>query len=498
MSKKLFKSFGYKAIHIIALVLNSILLIPILLKYWDLKLYGAWIALYSFFNLIQVLGLGHSVFVGNEFNRLVHKNKEKAKIALGSAFRVNFLVSFLELAIVAFIYFTGILSFFLDEEIDSSIVATVLSMFFIYRMIIGSYRGLAVKILNPFGYIYKAFQFALYESIIEFLVLVIAAIVGLDLIGLAILWVILKSLLSLFVLLQVRKILPEYFPWWKYGSLKNGIKNFRISSSFATSNFLDRLSNDGLVLIVSAFAGTTILPLFAATKTIVNFGLKLSELYLSPLAPEMIIFYARDQKTKILDVFKSFWFVTGVLLIGGYTISLFFIEDLFTLWTHGKLEFNLVLYSALIIILLIQNYGKIITTFFTGINKTNIVLLTSIIRIFLLFTVAFLFKELGLYAILLGLFISEVCISLFWLPYNAFTVFEYSTAGKAKFLINFFTVLLLGVLYYFNYMGIGVFPLIVFFLPIVAMLFYQYTLISKNTRGMVTRSFKKLITFAAK
>ncbi|MCP4970938.1 MAG: hypothetical protein GY932_10130, partial [Arcobacter sp.] len=149
MSRKLFKSFGYKAVHIIVLVLYSLLLIPILLNYWDLKVYGAWIALYAFFNLIQVLEFGHGTFVGNEFNRIVHTQVDKAKALLGSALRANLIVGFFEIIIIFIIYQFGFLRYLLDSDIDDREVAIVLSILFFYRIIMGSFRGIIVRILNP-------------------------------------------------------------------------------------------------------------------------------------------------------------------------------------------------------------------------------------------------------------------------------------------------------------------------------------------------------------
>ena len=153
MSKKLYKSFGYKGLQIIVLILYSLLLIPVLLNYWDLEVYGAWIALYAFFNLIQVIELGHSVYIGNEFNRIVHTQKEKAKVLLGSAIRANILVGVLQLSIVFILFKLGLLRYLLDKNIDDREIAIVISILLLYRMCIGSFRGIIVKTLNPFGLI---------------------------------------------------------------------------------------------------------------------------------------------------------------------------------------------------------------------------------------------------------------------------------------------------------------------------------------------------------
>ena len=495
MIKSLFKSFGYKTVQTIVLTLYSVLLIPILLNYWELKVYGAWIALFTVFNLIQVIEFGHATYIGNQFNAIVKENAEKAKTVLGSALRANFITGFIQVTIVFLLFKSGFLKFLLDTDISDKTIATVLTILFLYRMLAGSFRGIIVKILNPFGLIYKSFQFATWERIIDFFILVISAITDITLIQLAIVWFVVKSVYSIGLLFILKRLLPDFFPWWKYGNFKLGIENFKDSIPFIFSNFLERLRNDGVVLIISAFIGTTFLPLFVATRAVVNFGLKISEIILNPLSPEIINLYVKSKLNKILDIFNAYWFCTGVLLISGYSISLFFINDLFTFWTHGKLTFNLGLYSALIVIFLIQNYGKIIFAFFIAINKTKLVLTTSFLRVLIFFSVAFASMQYGLYGILLAMFFSELLVNAFWLPYHSFTVLSIKKIDKLLYMLNLCAVLFVTVVFYLNYVGAS-FWVITFLSALLPLFFYyQYKSISKTTRSLLFNSLKSIPVF---
>lgn len=498
MAKKLVKSFGYKAVHLIVLVLYSVLLVPILLRFWDLEVYGAWIALYALFNLIQVFEVGHGTFVGNEFNRVVNTDVDEGKRILGSALRANFLIGFLQLGVVYILYVTHFLDKFLDKGVDAKTVTIVLFILFVYRMIIGSFRGIIVKILNPFGLIYKSFVFALTEKILEFGILAVAAVGEVSLIYLAWLWLIVKFIYSVIVLFQLKKILPDYYPWWKYGDFKLGFVNFKKSIPFFASNFLDRLGNDGIVLVVSVIMGSTFLPLFAATRTIVNFGLKLSDFFLNPIDPEMINLYAQNKKKQLLEIFKSYWLVTGIILTVGFTASLFFIEHLFNLWTGKNLEFNLLLYSALVIIFLIQNYGKVLYTFFNGINHTRAVFYSTFLKVVLFFIVVYVLRDYGLYAVLIGLLFSELFISSILLPYFSFKIFNLTSKQKLLFFINLFSVLFLGWVYYLNIYGNNTIWISLSFIPVLTLLYIQYADISIETKQMVFKRIGKLTTFARK
>lgn len=498
MSKKLAKSFGYKAVHITVLMLYSLLLIPVLLNYWDLEVYGAWIALYAFFNLIQVMELGHSTYVGNEINRIVHTNKQEAKNVLGSALRANLIVGSVQLLIVVLIYKAGLLGYLLDKEIDDTQVAKVLGILFVYRMSIGSFRGVIVKTLNPYGLIYKSFQFSLTEKIIEFFILVTAAVSKISLVELALLWLFVKTAYSVIILFQLKRLLPEFFPWWRYGSFSQGLGNLKRSLSFAASNFLDRLGNDGIVLVVSVLVGTTFLPLFSATRTLVNFGLKLSDFFLNPLTPEIINLYAKNKLKVIQNIFKTYWFLTGTILIAGFTASLFFITAIFNIWTNGKLEFSMFLYCSLVVIFLVQNYGKVMLAFFTAINNTQAVLVASIIRICIFFGVTIALKQQGLTAVLIGLIAAELVVVSLWLPTNIFKQFDLKLKQKAQFYLNLITVVIVAGLYYFNYSQASILIQLLFLFVIIGLLVFQFFLIDAGMRENVIGRLKRMAKIKSK
>ena len=498
MGKKLYKSFGYKAVHIVVLMLYSILLIPILLNYWDLKIYGAWIAIYALFNLVQVLEFGHGVYIGNAFNIMVHDDEEKAKTILGSALRGNILIGFLQLFAIAILYATGLLDYLLDTEVSTKDAAIVLGILFIYRMTMGSFRGLVVKALNPFGLIYKSFQFSLTEKILEFVILASGAFLNFSLLQLALVWFVLKFIYSAYVLVRIKKLLPTYYPWWQYGSFQVGFQNVRRSFAYVGSNFLDRLGNDGIVLVVSALMGSTFLPLFSATRTIVNFGLKLSDFFLAPLAPEMINLYAKKKKKQLVEIFKGYWLITGAILMISFTVSLIFIESLFEMWTNNTLEFSMLLYCALVIIFLVQNHGKVLYSFFMGINKTRLVLLTSVLRIVLFFTIVLIFRKYELYAVLGALFIAELIISGVWLPIATYKEFEVSNRQKVFLYNNLISVLLLALLYGLFLMESNLIPLIAIYLVIFILQGIQFYQISADSRHKLANNFQKLVTFARK
>lgn len=379
--------------------------------------YGSWIAIYALYSLVQVVEFGHNTYVGNAFNAQVHLDKQKAKVLLGSAFRINFLSGGIQMSAIWIIYKIGAFKFFIESDMSDREIGTILFVLFLYRMTIGSYRGLLVKMLNPFGYIYKSYQFSIFERLIEFTVLVTAAVSGISLVNMAIIWLLVKSLYSLGILYYLKGLLPDYFPWWQMGSLKEGWVNYKKSFAYIGSSLLDRTASDGVVLLISVLLGSGFLPLFIAIRTLVNFGTKLSEVFLGPISPELINLHTNKKDDRLLQVIGYFWIITGGLLIVGFMCSAWIIEPIFEIWTNGRLDFRPLVYYGLIIVVITQNMGSILNAFLRGLNRTHIVLQTSFIRTAMILIGIYAFYTMSIKGVILALGIAEFFKSLIWLPY---------------------------------------------------------------------------------
>lgn len=455
MTNKLSKSFVYKGLQTGGFTLYSLLLIPLLIRYWDAATYGSWIAIYALYNLIQVVEFGHNTYVGNAFNTLVNLDKEKAKDTLGAAFRVNILSGLAQMLILWVIYRIGAFNFFIDSKMTYDEVAIILFLLFLYRITIGSYRGLLVKILNPFGYIYKSYQFSIIERLIEFVVLTSAAFTGISLIKMTLIWFITKSLYSLGILVYIKKLLPEYFPWWKHGSFKLGLKNFRRSVAYMVSTFMERFVSDGVLLVISPLLGTEFLPAFVATRSIVNFSVKVGDIILSPLGPEMINLYANKMRERLMRIFSYYWSITGSLLVVGFTASIFLIEPVFEIWTSGKIRFRPMLFYGLAVAAVLKNYGAVLYTFLMGINKARTIVFTAFLRSAALMLGIYLLYPMGVKGIVISFIVAELLSSILWLPFCYSRAMEYKVNNASSFLINPLVTMSLAATFYIDYRGLN-------------------------------------------
>ena len=492
MTDKLSKSFSYKALQTVGFTLYSLLLIPLLIRYWDTATYGSWIAIYALYNLIQVIEFGHNTYVGNAFNSLVNTDKLAAKRILGSAFKVNVLAGVLQMLVIWVIYSIGAFGFFIKTDLPDKDIATILTLLFLYRILIGAYRGLLIKILNPFGYIYKSYQFSLVERLIEFIVLTSAAFSGISLIDLAWIWFIVKSLYSIGIMIYIKKLLPEYFPWWSYGNLSLGLKNFVKSSAYMVSTFLNRFVSDGVLLIISPLLGTEFLPVFVATRSIVNFSVKVGDVILSPLGPELINHYANKFYDKLMRIFSYYWSFTGTLLVLGFALSIFFIEPIFEIWTGGKLKFRPILFFGLVVAALLRNYGAILYTFLMGINKARVVVITTLLRALILVLGIFLLYPYGVKGLVISFIATEFITSILWLPICYVKSMDQPVNNASFFWVNPLVAALLGFFLYLDQINASWFWLVLVLLSLIVLLFWQFKRIEKTAKTRLSSLLQRI------
>lgn len=491
MTDKLSKSISYKALQTVGFTLYSLLLIPLLIRYWDTATYGSWIAIYALYNLVQVIEFGHNTYIGNAFNSLINTDKDKAREILGSAFRVNVLAGLLQMAVLWGIYSVGAFGFFIKSDLPEGDIAIILFLLFLYRILIGSYRGLLIKILNPFGYIYKAYQISLAERLIEFIVLTSAAFSGISLINLALLWFITKSLYSIGILFYIKNLLPEYFPWWKHGSYKLGLKNFRSSIAYMVSIFMNRVVSDGVLLIISPLMGTEFLPVFLATRSIVNFSVKIGDIILSPLGPELINHYANKFYDKLMRIFSYYWSITGSILVFGFAISIFLIEPIFEIWTGGRLKFRPILFFGLALAALLRNYGAVLYTFLMGINKARIVLVTTFLRSITLVLGIYFLYPMGVKGLVISFIASELITSIIYLPISYVRTMNFKVNNSRSFWINPSVAIALGFFFYLDQKEASPIWLIAVCIVIALLLYLQFKSIEKTARAKLSSLWQR-------
>lgn len=409
-----------KGVNLLIIFGRNILIIPILLHTWGAEKYGLWIAVISFFDLLMSLDDGHSVYISNEFNRLYFTNKDKARHLLGSAVRVAYFSGFVQMIILFFIWYFGILDKLLSTDIESmSSVLLGLGSLVAFRFFVGSFRAILIKTIFPLGFMDRSIYIKTFERLVEIGILILAGLLKFSIMETCFIFATFRFSYSLFVISRVRKWMPDFFPWWSKGDIKTGLKNYFISLSLTYNFFIDRFSRDGLNLIISSTLGLAVLPLFTTVKTLTNFAIQGTNMVMGPLQPELVRFHASKQWSKIIESIKMNWLISNIILNIPFVIFLYFVGDFYEIWTDNKLELDKTLFAFLTVGVLLYNYGNSYMTYLRGLNHIKALVTITTTRTLMLITLSYIFiKYYGItgvgFAVMLTEFITSVNIPFYF------------------------------------------------------------------------------------
>ncbi len=178
------RAFRNTFVGIISFILSfaqTIVLVPVLLKYWGNEKYGVWLALYAGFTLLQSLDIGHINYIGNKMNITYHIDKNELKSTLASSLFMAIIIGFIQLVIVIFLIIFNFLPNFLG--IESAILTKYsiqISLFILitFWLLTGSIGGILSRLMFPTGFYYESQWWYVLYRFCQFLSIIIVAIFG--------------------------------------------------------------------------------------------------------------------------------------------------------------------------------------------------------------------------------------------------------------------------------------------------------------------------------
>jgi len=453
IESRTFKSTISGAILFLVNSLQSILLVPLFLSFWGKEKYGIWLSIISFISLIKTIEIGHQNYVGNEFNKWFFLDKKAAYKILGASFWISFFLGFFE-----FILFTTFLLYcsgfiFGDLSIthfqDPLLKVSLLFYVFIWS-VLGSIGGLLVRIILPIGLFAKTTNLSIISKVSELFILLLLVLLKFDLsvvfFGLGVI----NLIYSLIVFNYVRKVLPEFYPWWISVDWKLGFRNYLKSVILTLNAFADQFNSSSIIILINQKLGVLLLPVFTSIRTLTNVVLQVTSMVTNPLSPELIRFHSRGEKEKLCHVIETNLFVGGLLVNIPFLLVAPFVEFFFNWWTSGKLEFDYSLYYVFTVSIVFVNFGRSYLSYLSGINDLANMSLISISRVIVSIGLSLLLmSRFGLLGIGLAILASEI-LSSFVLPVFIVSIKLYASytyfINKNLFL-SFLQVLFLSIYY---------------------------------------------------
>ena len=214
----------------------------------------------------------------------------------------------------------------------------------------------------------------------QFIAVAMSAWLRLDLVHTTLLFAGSVFVYNVLMFVDIRRLYPEFFPWWKGGNFRFGLGNFARSCVLTFVSVLDFFSLQGVVLLVTGSLGAAAVPLFTTLRTLSNTAMQGTGFLLNPIQPDLVRYHVQREGEKIAAVFSFFWLTTGALINGGMIAGLFFVEPVYTLWTRGKLVFDRSLFGWLAAAVVVRTLAAPMQTYLTGINHLRALIVSSLVR----------------------------------------------------------------------------------------------------------------------
>ena len=415
------RAFQNSYVGLISFLLSfvqTIISVPILLTHWGNQPYAVWLALFAGFSLIQTLDTGHINFVGNQINVLYHQDKEYLKKTLGSAFYIALTMGIIELIFVLFLVVFNQIQNFLGISVGALDILQIkigLILLIFTWALFGSFGGILHRLLLPAGMLFQAQWWGILYRFLQFLAIILTVILGGNILAVCITYSFVQILIFSLTFLYIRKKLPEFYPWWRIREWKEGLQNFKKSLVLTTNGIAQQLGNNGLILFISNFLQTSLVPVFTTIRTLTNTALSITNVFISSLLPDIIRFHATGEEEKIIIAQNANWFITGVVVNSALLLILPFVENLYLFWTKGILHFNLALFLLLAASISFANFGAGLYQYLVGINHLISQTIITVVRVLIILICSFIFLDYGLVSLGIGILAAEI-ISSVWLP----------------------------------------------------------------------------------
>lgn len=464
--------------------LQTVLLVPLLLKIWGPERYSILLLISAFLGLVKTFDLGHSTYVGNEFNKFFHLNKNEAKIILGSGIRISFVLGLLQIAFFLFITFFNLQKEFIGIKLNDPILLVGVVVMMVYWLIFGCVGSLIVRIILPIGKYKITIYLGLIYKIIELVALFVICYTGLSVGFYFICYGLLSFFYAIFVFYYIKLLMPDFFPWWQKGSWTVSLKNFYKSIALTISGFVEQFNtNNGVFLVVTSTLGIAALPIFTTQKTIGNLFSQVTSLYVNPLTPEIIRFHATKEVYKIDQLNKVSWIINTIVVNLPLILVFPFVGNLFNIWTRGKLVFNQELCACIFITVSVINFARFYIVYLTSINHVKSLMSISIVKSIVLFCSVFILIHFyGWFGLGLSIIFSEFIGSVF---VAGFYVNRLIPISLKYAVVSFIPTLILSASCYFiiNYSSLQYYILAVSLILVFFVLLFQWKNITSNTKN---------------
>jgi hypothetical protein len=390
-----------------------------MLLHWGQGIFCFWAIILSVRAIVLFLSDAFVRYVLNQYNLLYHKDQQKANQTLSAGISFLIVLSFILCTLIALIllFIPTSTAFIFDIDSQHRLIS-LLPLCLVSYLLAASVQN----IQRLYAGTKESRGLVWHNMLLE------VALVVLELSALSILLfqnfdfdiiVLADSVIILLVALIYLVHLGTQYPLahiLKVSSIQQGFIQFQKATQLYASNFFEKLSTDGLVLLLSFFRfDKAAIALFATVRTLVNTPLLAQNLLLNTYTPEMQKHFAL-RNTDALQQLLSFIRVRiGIILLAGMVFCLPFYEPIFIFWTKGKIEFNQNFMVVMLLMAVFNLYGLSFAFVLKGVNALPQLLGLMLLKTILIL-IGFVWAHQDILLIAVVWAIVELLSSVFMLP----------------------------------------------------------------------------------
>jgi hypothetical protein len=341
-----------------------------MLVHWGSELFSFWAIFLSVRAIILFLSDGFVRYIINEYNLLYHHNETKANALLASGLSFLLVFSLIICGVIALVFgfIPSASSFVFNVEQGLFAYLPLCLTAYLVAVCIQNMQRMYAATKESRSLVWHNLLFEVLLLMAEILVFGVLISYGF---GFKISLLVHAGVIVLLSIFYMVHLFVQYplRQWMQFQSVRVGAQYFAKATQLYASNFFEKLSSDGLVLLLSFFRfDKAAIALFATVRTIVNTPLLAQNLLLNTYTPQLQKDFALRNYAGLNKLFTLIRLRIGLVLLAGIVCCIPLYEPIFTYWTKGEIVYNQSFMLSMLMMAVFNIYGLSFAFVFKGLN----------------------------------------------------------------------------------------------------------------------------------
>lgn len=419
-AKRLAKGVVISWIRLATLLLCQIAVVPFYLKVWSAERYGYWVYITTTVSVLQTISNSHQSYVGFELMRLGAQPGRAGAAMIRAGLWMAKWLALLQILIggilaVFVIHFNRSASHTAPQIDELGAAFLVLA---VSQIPFSNLGGIWERVAVAYGGFSRTAWWAIAATVIISLAPLSVLMWSQNIFVVACYTSLALFVFNLFSMLDLRSYGRSHLGDAIEPYRRLGLKNLGRSFWLMVKTFLESIRAQGVRLLLAPLAGAAMLAAFTTMRTVANAMLQGLSCLTAPLMPELMRFLAARDQERCEGAFATVWGIVVAFMMPGVAIIQLFGDDIFRLWTSGKISFDPLAFALLAAGVVVYAIAQPAMAVVTGNNLLRAQMLTTLFATSVLLSGLFFWVEgAQLKGAALALLLSEVAALIAYVFY---------------------------------------------------------------------------------